>query len=284
MLYPDGVIPEPRRIPAGAELDLLMRLYGYRFTRTGGVAGAEPSKESVDFAEAESSGWPVRTVERHTPHEIFERSIATATALDEDAVLGAFVAGLGSAWHGRQTLISFAWARHLASAPTTENGMPDCGLESRQGGVLEFDSTEVLLRLALGWAWNELPHHYLPDLETAVAEGLPTPTDDDRERLRSLLDVISAQPSGTRVGELERAVSRAKVVAGADKYRCYGILIGLAEYGLLPSTLSPSWDRFVSRAEITEAWSGGPRSDITPPLSGWRGGIAEDRAARLLAI
>ncbi|MFF5624691.1 hypothetical protein ACFY5A_04940 [Microbacterium sp. NPDC012755] len=261
-----------------------MRLYGYRFTRTGGVAGAEASREAADEAEAESSGWPIRSVERCTPVEIVERSITAATALDEDAVLGAFIAGLGSAWHGRQTVISFAWARHLAAAPVAENCVPDCGLAARQGSALEFDATEVLLRLALGWAWNEQPHHYLPDLETAAAEGLPAPTEDDRERLRTLLEVISAQPAGTRASELERAIARAKVVAGADKYQRYGILIGLAEYGVLPSTLPPSWDRFVSREEVADAWSGGPRSDITPPLSGWRGGIDADRAARLLAI
>lgn len=284
MPYADGVMAAPRRIPAGAELEILMRLYGYRFTRTGGVVGAQASNEAIDVTAAESSGWPVRVIERIRPVDIVERSIAAASVLDEAAVLGAFVAGLGSAPHGRQILISFAWARHLASAPAAENELPDCGLDARSEDAYELDSTEVLLRLALGWAWNEQPHRYLPDLETAVAAGLPSPTVDDKERLRALLEVISAQPDGSRASELEKAVARAKVVSGTDKYQRYGILIGLAEYGLLPSTLDPSWDRFVSRREIAEAWSGGPRSDITPPLSGWRGGIDAGRAARLLAL
>ncbi|WP_439902086.1 hypothetical protein [Microbacterium azadirachtae] len=271
-----------RRIPAGAELDVLMRVYGYRFTRTGGVVGAEKSNDHGDTAEAESLGWPVGTVERLAPVDVFERSIAAASTLDEDAVLGAFVAGLGSAPHGRQTLISFAWARHLASAPRTGIDLPDCGLG--QDAALELDSTEVLLRLALGWAWNEQPHRYLPDLETAAATGLPSPTAEDRERMRALLEVISAQPEGTTASELEKAVARAKIVPGTDKYQRYGILIGLAEYGLLPSTLSPSWEGFVTRTAFAEAWSGGPRSDITPPLSGWRGGIDAERAARLRGV
>lgn len=283
-LYPDEVNATPRRIPAGAELDVLMRVYGYRFTRTGGVAGAEASKDTIDIAEANSFGWPVHTVERLAPIDIFDRSIAAASALDEDAVLGAFVAGLGSARHGRQTVISFAWAKHLASAPKAGNGLPDCGLTSSHDDAFELDATEVLLRLALGWAWNEQPRRYLPDLETAIASGLPTPTADDRERLRALLEVISTQPAGTRAGELEKAIARAKIVPDADKYQRYGILIGLAEYGLLPSTLAPSWDRFVSRTDFADAWSGGPRSDITPPLSGWRGGIDKNRASRLRAI
>lgn len=261
-----------------------MRLYGYRFTRTGGVAGAERSDDPGDVAAAESSGWPIRAEERLAPVEVFERSISAASALDEDAVLAAFVAGLGSAAHGRQIVISFAWARHLATAPVGVEGLPDCGLALGQGDAHEFDATEVLLRIALGWAWNEQPARYLPDLETAAATGLPAPTDEDRERLRTLIDLIDSQPAGTTAGGLEKAVARAKIIPGTDKYQRYGILIALAEYGLLPSTLSPSWDRFVSRREVADAWAGGPRSDITPPLSGWRGGIDRVRADRLLTL
>lgn len=258
-----------------------MRLYGYRFTRTGGVAGAEASRDAADVAAAGRFGWPVREVERITPAEVLRRSVAAVSALDEDDVLRAFVAGLGSAPRGRQPVISFAWARHLTQAPVAAAGLPDCGLDTTPSGI---DVTEVLLRLALGWAWNERPYLYLPDLEAAVAEGLPVPLAEDRERLRLLLDVVAAQPAGTSVSALEKEITRAKIVPGTDKYQRYGILIGLAEFGVLPSSSAASWDRFVSRAETAAAWEGGPRSDITPPLSGWRGGLDEDRAARLLAL
>lgn len=255
-----------------------MPLYGYRFTRTGGVSGTAASRDPADVAAAEALGWPVRSPESIERTQVFERSIAAATKLDEHSVPAAFVAGLGSAPRGRQTVISFAWARHLTDAPTAQDGLPDCGLGALPA---EIDVTEALVRLALGWAWNEQPQHYLPDLEAAANEGLPRPTGEDRERLSALLDVIAAQPDGTRAGALEKAVAREKVVPGTDKYQRYGILIGLAEFGVLPSTRAASWDRFVSHTETAEAWSGGPRSDITPPLSGWRGGIDTQRAARL---
>ncbi|WP_050723572.1 hypothetical protein [Microbacterium sp. GCS4] len=142
----------------------------------------------------------------------------------------------------------------------------------------------MLLRIALGWAWNEQPHHHLPDLEAAVAEGLPTPTADDSERMRALLGLIAALPSGTRPSDLEKAVARARILPGTDRYQRYGILIGLSEFGALPGSVAPGWDRFVSRREIADAWTGGPRSDIPPPLSGWRGGIDDRKAARLRAI
>lgn len=271
----------PRRAPQGPELEVLMRIYGYRHTRTGGIAGTEMSTDTADILTAEAFGWPVRLMERFTGTEVLTRSIEAVSNLGEDEVLSAWVAGLHSLPRGRQPLISFSWARHLAGAPTGEAGLPDCGLNATPPGI---DVTEVLLRIALGWAWNELPFRYLPDLEAGVAEGLPTPTEDDRGRLRALLDLIAAQPSGTTVSVLEKTIARAKIVPRADKYQRYGILVGLAEFGVLSSPNPCRWDRFVSQEEMIAAWAGGPRSDVTPPLSGWRGGFDTGKAARLLSL
>jgi hypothetical protein len=272
------------RVPSGDSVGLLMRLYGYQFTRTGTVKGAPRSDDPADLATARAAGWPVHVSEQWSARDIVDRASAAVATLDEDAVLAAFVAGLDSAPRGRQPVISFGWARYLGTAPRGEDGVPDCGLR----GISGVDVTERLLRLALGWAWNEQPHHYLPDLEAAAAEGLPQPTDDDRARLRALLDVVRSAQDGTRPGELEKLVARAKVVPRTDKYQRYGILVGLAEFGVLPSpALPPMWDRFIATTERHEAAAavrGAPRSDITLPLAGWRGGIDERRAARLLAV
>ncbi|GAB1514605.1 hypothetical protein [Actinophytocola sp. KF-1] len=270
------------RVPSGDSVALLMRVYGYQFTRTRTVKGAPRSDDPADLAAARAAGWPVRQVERWTAPEIVERARAAAATLDERAVLAAFVAGLGSAPRGRQTVISYGWARHLASAPRGADGVPDCGLPA----TAEVDVTERLLRLVLGWAWNELPHHYLPDLEAAATEGLPEPDDDDRARLRGLLDLVRSAPAGTRPGELEKLVARAKLLPGTDKYQRYGVLVGLAEFGVLPSpALPPMWDRFAPTAERhAAAVRGAPRSDITLPFAAWRGGVDEERAARLLAV
>ena len=69
-----------------------------------------------------------------------------------------------------------------------------------------------------------------------------------------------------------------------DKYQRHGVLIGLAEFGVLPSpALLPMRDRFVSATEphaAARTLRGAPRSDITLPLAGWRGGVG----ARLPAV
>jgi hypothetical protein len=278
------MITAPRRVPSGVDRDVLMRCYGYRFTRAGTVKGTDPSDAPADLAAAHGAGWPVREPERWSAGEIVERAVEAAAALDEDAVLAALVAGLGSAPRGRQTIISYGWARFLRSAARHAGGVPDCGLDP----AADVDVTEALLRLTLGWSWNEIPAGYLPDLEAAASEGMPEPDAEDRVRLRALLDLIRSSPAGITPSELEKQLARAKLVPGTDKYQRYGILIGLSEFGILPSpVLPPMWDRFIPTAVRHAAYRslrGAPRSDITVPLAGWRGGVDEHRAARLLAV
>ncbi|GAA1798996.1 hypothetical protein GCM10009682_20770 [Luedemannella flava] len=273
-----------RRVPCGIDRDVLMRCYGYRFTSAGTIKAADPSDAPADLAAARDAGWPVRHIDRWSAREVVERAVEAADRLHEDAVLAAFVAGLGSAPRGRQTIISYGWARFLGAPARQAGGVPDCGLYP----TADVDVTEVLLRLSLGWAWNEIPVRYLPDLEAAASEGLPEPDAADRARLRALLDLVRSAPAGTTPGGLEKLLAQAKLVPGTDKYQRYGILIGLSEFGVLPSpALSPMWDRFIPTVErhaASRGLRGAPRSDIPVPLAGWRGGLDERRAARLLAV
>ncbi|MFC7478842.1 hypothetical protein ACFQX7_00555 [Luedemannella flava] len=140
--------------------------------------------------------------------------------------------------------------------------------------------TEVLLRLSLGWAWNEIPVRYLPDLEAAASEGLPEPDAADRARLRALLDLVRSAPAGTTPGGLEKLLAQAKLVPGTDKYQRYGILIGLSEFGVLPSpALSPMWDRFIPTVERHAASRGCGARRARTYLSRWRGGGAVSTSA-----
>ncbi|MER6499963.1 hypothetical protein ABT218_11345 [Streptomyces sp. NPDC001455] len=272
----------PNRMPQGEELALLMRCAGYRFNRNGVAAGATAPPKQEDLVAAQQLGWTVGVKQEWTAREVLTRAIDAVQSLDVDSVLSAFIAGIGgSALRGRQIVISYAWACHLADAPRGPQAVPDCGLEE----VEWVDVTEVLVRIACGWAWNELPARYLPDLEVAAAQGLPEATDEDRNVLDALLDHIAAQPEGTTPGQLEKSIARARLLPRTDKYQRYGILIALAELGVLPNTLlPPSIDRFVSRTECQAAYRrvrGAPRSDITLPLAAWRGGLDTARVARL---
>ncbi|HEY4252945.1 MAG TPA: hypothetical protein VGM87_17170 [Roseomonas sp.] len=190
----------------------------------------------------------------------------------------AFVAGVGgSAPRGRQIPIAYAWALHLPGAiAAAAPALPDCGLRE----PVKVDFTGELMRLALGYVWNEVPERYLPDLEAAAAEGLPTPTADDRARFDALIAFIAAQPGDTTPGILEQGLARAKILPGTDKYNRYGILQGLAEIGVMPNAaIPPSLDRHVAVAERHAAqFRGAPRSDIVLPLAAWRGSLGIDHA------
>lgn len=274
-----------RHVPQGDELLLLMRCTGYRFNRNGIATGSALPPGEDDLAQAHQFGWPIAAKEEWTAGEIVDRAVRAAQVLHPDAVLSAFVAGIGgSSPRGRQILISYAWARHLAGAPIEKGTVPDCGLDE----IEHIDVTETLVRIACGWSWNELPVHFLPDLEAAATHGLPEATDRDVDVLRALLALVAEQPQGTTPGQLEKAVARAGLLVRTDKYRRYGVLIGLAELGVLTNPLlPPSFDRFVSRAEVHAAHRrlrGAPRSDITLPLAAWRGGLDLARAAWLTDV
>lgn len=278
----------PRRVPAGDEQAILMRVYGYAFKRTGTIKWAEPSRDSDDLAAVSQYGWPVAKVESWTLADFFDGLISAADQLEDEQVMAAFVAGLQSAPRGRQVMVSYAFARALKRAPRGDEGYPDWGYQDDYPPQ-PLDVTKELLRIGLGWAWDEGRERYLVDLQAAVAQGLPEPTAADRQQLAGLLDVIRSQPAGTLPSQLERAVAREKLLPGTDKYQRYGIFMGLTHFGAMPSTLvdHAMWDSFVAQTELVDAANrakGGPRSDISVPFAGWRGGLNEQRAAQLLAI
>jgi hypothetical protein len=107
----------PRRVPRGDELALLMRCRGYRFSRTGSVKGVAGPPDPADLAAATGAGWPVGVTERWQARDLVERAVELVAVLDSQAVLAAFVAGLGSTPRGRQTIISYGWARFLKAGP-----------------------------------------------------------------------------------------------------------------------------------------------------------------------
>jgi hypothetical protein len=268
------------RVPEGDELALLMRCTGYRFNRNGVATRLSDPPTPEDLATARELGWTVGELTSLTAREIVDRSRAAVARLSRDEVALAFVAGVGgSALRGRQVLISYAWALHLPAGPE----VPDCGLRP----VEEIDVTKQLVRLACGWAWNEMPADFVLDLEAAASQGLPKPTGDDWAVLDRLLDIAGSQPPDQTPGGLEKELARAKVLPRTDKYQRYGILIALAEAGVLPNpVLAPSLDRFVPTAERWAASSrvrSGPRSDIVVPLGAWRGrdGVDRERAGEL---
>lgn len=251
---------------------LLARHYGYD-RRALARHGPLTTEEQQRLA---SAGHPSDIQTTFVHDEAVARLRLAAARLRESDVALAFLAGLTSGHRrGRQPLVSFAYARHLpdhAGQPNANGICLACGLPATDA----LDVTHERLRLHLGWAWNELPLHYLVDLESFDPAAIPQDAmRQGRAILTALLRFIEEQPPDTTPGALERAIAGAKLLPETDKYKRLGILIGLAEAGILPNPLlPPSWRAFVTppeRWDASRGLKGSPRSDITLPLAAWRG-------------
>ena len=269
-----------QRIPEGEDLALLLRCYSYRLKRSGAATRDAIPPAPEEIAEAERRGWMPKRKLRFTEAEFLQRLTAATDRLDTPSVMAAFVAGVGgSAVRGRQLPMSYAWASGVTRA-IAAGGVTLADFDVRQ--PIEIDYSLELLSLALGGAWNERPVRFLPDLEAAAEQGLPSPGKADWQIFHALIETIAAQPPGTTPGQLEKVLATQKLLPKTDKYQRYGILQALAELGVMPNPyLPPSFDRAILATERHTAGRqvpGGSRSDIVLPLSGWRAELGIDRS------
>ncbi|HVI47833.1 MAG TPA: hypothetical protein VM802_23390 [Chitinophaga sp.] len=236
-----------------------------------------------DIALLESKGYRPNHFYTLTHDEALARLLSVRDQHPQLPVLAAalFVKGItGEYIRGRQTLMSYLYVKHLSPHSFTGTGScVICGLPA--GETIDF--TEQLYRRYDGHSWNELPLHFLPELEEAVRFPLPELTVADKAKLTGLLTFIAEADNAETPGKLEKRIAAAKLLPLTDKYKRYGILQTLAECGILPNQLiPPSFDAFSTR---TEHWAANKqlttssRSDIILPLGGWKGamGVNFDR-------
>jgi hypothetical protein len=266
---------------------LLQRAYGL----AKGKERALGPLAASELAELEAAGWPVGVPVTLSHDVVVERLRQAAAQLDVKTIADIFVAGLGSAPRGRQPLISYAFARHLA----VHEGVYEAKYSAcRACGIYRstiLDPSRELLLYYAGNVWNERPGRWWVDLEELARSGAPKSTQEDRATLLALLRACDAADDVTTPGQLEQQLARGKTLRSTkSKYERYGILQALAETGILPNELiAPRWDRFISPAEIWRAGEnlkGSPRSDIVLPLAAWRGKLGVDwqRAAAIFSI
>lgn len=193
--------------------------------------------------------------------------------VDLSFVTALFYKGItGEMPRARQSLMSFVYAKHLTEHSFVgDETCKICGLPKQQ----TLDRTETLHTNYLGHSWNELPLSFLIDLQEIVNFEKPIITNQDKEFLIRLLQVIEQASDNETPSELEKRLAKEKILPKTDKYKRYGILQTLAECGILPNPfLTPFWDNFYTCTESWEAHDklkGSSRSDIILPLAGWRG-------------
>jgi integrase len=193
--------------------------------------------------------------------------------LTEDFAIAMFYKGIsGDYIRGRQTLMSYIYLKHLPEHKFTGDDICEiCGLK-----INEIINKETILKTYyLGHSWNELPSHYLFELEEIINKEKPIINELDKNLLDNLLELINMADKDETPGKLEKRISGNKILRKTDKYKRYGILQTLAECGILPNKLiTPRYEHFVNFKEMIELHKnlkGSIRSDIILPLAGWRG-------------
>ncbi|MEM6294396.1 MAG: hypothetical protein AAGA54_24195 [Myxococcota bacterium] len=217
--------------------------------------------------------------------ELVARMRIAAEHVSWREALDGLILGCSGSWpRGRQSSISLAYAAHLephAFDPGDAEPAPNaicqvCGLPMQA----TWDRTEDVFRLYWGYAWNEMPESYLPELEERSEVEMPEVAPADAAAFLALLHAIDDAPAGETPGQLETRIGKAKLLPGTEKYRRYGILSALAELGILPNVLIEcSADGFVPRQTRLDAAHNlltPPRSDIVLPLAAWRGELGVD--------
>ncbi|MEP2669679.1 MAG: hypothetical protein ABJH04_11820 [Cyclobacteriaceae bacterium] len=173
---------------------------------------------------------------------------------------------------GRQTLMSFIYVKNLRKHEFEGKETCEiCGLPKKE----TIDKTNDLYGYYLGSSWNEIPIHHLIELDEIVKFDKPKVTKEDLNKLIGLLDSIAEADPKETPGNLEKRLAKNKMLPKTDKYQRYGILMTLAECGILPNDfILPTYDKFSTRKEVWKAIENltiSHRSDIVLPLGGWKG-------------
>jgi hypothetical protein len=205
-------------------------------------------------------------------HDVaINRFFSLKKVLTEDFAIAMFYKGItGENVRGRQTFMSYIYLKHLPEHDFSGKENCDiCGLPKEE----TIDVKDILSTYNFGHSWNELPLHYLIELEDIINCHKPNVIETDKMFLKELLDFINLAENDETPGKLEKRISKNKILPKTDKYKRYGILQTLAECGILPNKfIAPRYDKFVFSSDY---WGieleGSSRSDIILPLAGWRG-------------
>jgi hypothetical protein len=233
---------------------------------------------TTDIQLLEQSGFEPNNFETFGHDDAIKRflNLKANKKLTEEFAKAMFYKGVtGEYIRGRQTLTSYIFLKNLPEHKFT--GKHNCDICSMRE-IETIDKTGQLFSYHLGAVWNEMPLHFLIELEEIVKMEKPVITETDKTFLDNLLDFINQTEKDETPGKLEKRLAKNKTLPKTSKYSRYGILQTLAMCGILPNKLVvPDYDGFTNfRERCAIKLKGSIRSDIVLPLAGWRGEYGVD--------
>lgn len=235
------------------------------------------SKEDLELLE--KSGYKPNNHETFEHDSTLDALITFKQKITLEFATAFFLKGLtGDFKRGRQTLMSYVFIKNLTKHKFKGDGeiCGICGLPRKE----TTDKTDDLYTYYLGHSWNEIPLHFLIELNDIIKYPKPEISDKEIEKLKELLDFIAKAEPNETPGRLEKRISKNRILPKTDKYKRYGILQTLSECGILPNSfIEPKWNEFSTLEEHFEASTNlttSFRSDIVLPLAGWKGNKGVD--------
>lgn len=211
--------------------------------------------------------------------EAVRQAIEVVEATDESAVVAAWVGSLSSRdLAARAAFGSYVVLRHLsehAHAPTRP-GWPRCGVCGlRERDVTLWTEEKLAERKYLYYA--DIIDFALPVLAGFPGRAGTSPTEDDHDRLRRLLDAVRALPATARLVELSGV---GKGIIPSNKRERTVLLETLGYAGILCPTGLPNYtDEFVPcHVADTTYPAGVPKSDWAYPARCWTGAAGVNEA------
>lgn len=208
----------------------------------------------------------------------------------EDKVNALFIKAIGQGFHrGLQPIISYAFAKNVpehdftpiekgerelleATWPCKVCGLPRSSWENSSCNLFHF---------YIGYCRLGAYHEILTDLEEIQHFSKENIQPEDLSVFKQLIEIIQlAEPKETP-SELINRISKAKILQGSNLTTRAWLIRILAELGILKNELAPEYsvyfnflghDEFLKLEKIVYAQAPNHRSEVSFPISLWRGG------------
>lgn len=228
----------------------------------------------------DNSGFEINQPILYTHDEIVDNllKLSKSENFSMERMIKSFVASMISYPRGDMPIFSYLYATKLQKHKINSREYKDklclyCGAVPKSWG----DKVIILYNLYAGRKWNNIFGYYV-DLEEFRTLEPVEPTIEDWDIFNQLIELIDSADEKESVSKLEKRIISEKLFE-RGKCRIRGILFGLSMLGVMPSmTLKPIYDGFITMEDLFNSPQvGSHRSDIEPPLNGWKGNLGIDR-------
>lgn len=257
----------------------ILNNYEYDADRHISIYSSEILSEK-DKRYLDDSGFEINQPVLYTHDEIVDNllKLSKSENFSMERMVKSFVASMKSYARGNMTIFSYLYATKLHKHKINSREYKDklclyCGAVPKSWG----NKVIVLYNLYTGRNWNDIFGYYV-DLEEFRTLEPVEPTIEDWDIFSQLIELIDSADEKESVSKLEKRIISEKLFKGG-KGRIRGILFVLSMLGVMPSkTLKPIYDGFITQEDLFNSPQvGSHRSDIEPPLNGWKGNLGIDR-------